>query len=556
MPTIQGIGVSPGIAIAPAVVVAPALGVDPSEPKTTDPVAASAQVRQALDQVASALRGRAVHASSSAQAVLEAEAMMAEDPGLADGVEAHLAQGQGVTLAVHEAVEEYAVMFESLGGYMAERVTDLRDVRDRVIARLRGLPEPGIPQLSGPAVLIARDLAPAETALLNPELCVGLVTTAGGPTSHSAILAAQLGIPAIVQATGLHVASGVTVAVDGGTGVVTVDPTPAARDELSAKDLRRRAALTTSQALGATKDGVAIPLLANIGTVADARAAAGRAVEGVGLFRTEFLFLGRAAVPTLEEQTATYVEVFQNFAGRRVVVRTLDAGADKPLKFADLGPEDNPALGRRGLRLSRLREDLLDTQLEALAAARRATGADVRVMAPMVAHQPEADWFAAKVRAAGLPQAGVMIEIPAAALRAERLLTNLDFASLGTNDLQQYTMAADRLQGGLADLLNPWEPAVLDIVAAACDGAEKAGKPIGLCGEAAGDPALALVLVGLGVTSLSMAPVKAPAVRTALQAHRLADCQRLAAVARQATTWAEAETAVRAAADPVLQDLS
>ncbi|MDR1077439.1 MAG: phosphoenolpyruvate--protein phosphotransferase [Propionibacteriaceae bacterium] len=556
MSTIQGIGVSPGLAIAPAVVVAPAVGVDPAEPKTIDPVAASAQVRQALDQVASALRGRAAHAPGAAQAVLEAGAMMAEDPGLADGVEAHLAQGQGLTLAVHEAIEEYAVMFESLGGYLAERVTDLRDVRDRVIARLRGLPEPGLPELTEPSVLVARDLAPAETALLDPERCVGLVTTAGGPTSHSAILAAQLGIPAVVQAVGLHLTSGVTVAVDGGSGVVTVDPTPAAREELSAQAARRRAALTSSQALGATKDGVAIPLLANIGTVADARAAAAQAVEGVGLFRTEFLFLGRAAVPSLEEQTATYVEVFQAFAGRRIVVRTLDAGADKPLKFADLGPEDNPALGRRGLRLSRLREDLLDTQLEALAAARRATGADVRVMAPMVAHQPEADWFAAKVRAAGLPRAGVMIEIPAAALRAEQLLTNLDFASLGTNDLQQYTMAADRLQGGLADLLNPWEPAVLDIVAAACDGAGRAGKPIGLCGEAAGDPALALVLVGLGVTSLSLAPVKAPAVRTALQAHSLADCQRLAAAARRAATWAEAKAAVRAAAAPVLRDLS
>ncbi|MDR1851510.1 MAG: phosphoenolpyruvate--protein phosphotransferase [Propionibacteriaceae bacterium] len=550
-----GIGVSQGVAAAPAVVVAPAIGVEVGEPKTTDFDAASAQVHQALSDVAAGLTARAAQAPADAKAVLEAGAMMASDPGLASGIDNLLQAGKGVTNAVHDAVEEYAAMFESLGGYMAERVTDLRDVRDRVISRLRGVPEPGVPQLTQPSILIARDLAPAETAMLSADTCVGIVTSEGGPTSHTAILAAQLGIPAVVQVGELRVANGAEVAIDGGAGLVILDPTKEEVDALKLRQQRRQSALSDSDAPGATKDGVPIALLANIGTVADAESAAAKAVEGVGLFRTEFLFLDRESAPTLKEQTATYTKVLEAFGPRRVIVRTLDAGADKPLKFADLGPEENPALGKRGLRLSMIRQDLLDTQLEALAAAYKATGADLRVMAPMIANKPEADWFAERARAAGLPKVGVMIEIPAAALRAEQVLANLDFASLGTNDLQQYTMATDRMEGALARLLNYWEPAVLDVIAAACSGAKAAGKPIGVCGESGGDPGLALVLVGLGVSSLSMAPAKVQAVRTVLAAHTMEDCVKLAAIARKQETWEEARQAVLDAADPVLKDV-
>ncbi len=238
-------------------------------------------------------------------------------------------------------------------------------------------------------------------------------------------------------------------------------------------------------------------------------------------------------------------KVFAPFPGRRVVVRTLDAGADKPLAFADLGPEENPALGRRGLRLSAERPDLLDAQLEALSHAMKATGADVRVMAPMVATAEEADWFSRRVRENGLPKAGVMIEVPGAALRTEHVLRDCDFGSLGTNDLAQYTMAADRMQGELSDLLDPWQPAVLDVIKAARDGAAKIGKPMGVCGEAGGDPLLALVLVGLGVQSLSMAPSKVPMVRFALSLHSLAECQGIAATALAARTAREAMQAVQ-----------
>lgn len=554
--TFHGIGVSAGTAVGPLVVVTPPPKAPADEPATTDAAAASAQVHGVLDQVAAGLEARAAVAGDHAKPILEAGAMMARDPGLAMGIDTQLGKGLGVTTAVTAAVEEYCAMFESLGGYMAERVTDLRDVRDRAVARLLGQPEPGVPTLTVPSVLAAHDLAPAETATLTAQTCLGIVTEAGGPTSHTAILASQLGIPAIVQASGiLAVPAGTTVAIDGGVGEITVNPTDAEVLLLTERKRRREAALAGGTGKGSTKDGYPVALLANIGTADDARKAAAQPVEGVGLFRTEFLFLDRDTMPTVEEQTATYTEVFEAFGDRRVVVRTLDAGADKPLKFADLGPEENPALGRRGLRLGMIRTDVMDTQLQALANAYRATGADVRVMAPMVATQAEATWFAERVRALGLPKVGVMIEVPAAAIRSRGILYHVDFASLGTNDLQQYTMAADRMQGELALLLNPWEPALLDVVALACDGGQAMGKPIGVCGEAGGDPGLALVLAGLGVSSLSMAPGKVPAVRTSLSLHTMEQCQQMAAAARAAVDAASARSAVLAMADPILADL-
>lgn len=554
--TLHGIGVSAGTAVGPAAVVSKPAAAPADEPPPENPAAAGIALRAALSEVASGLEERAAGAESHAKAILEATALMARDPGLAAAAETHLAAGVGPANAISRAVDEYCATFESLGGYMAERVADLRDVRDRTIARLLGRPEPGIPEITMPSVLIAHDLAPAETATLDPGLVLGIVTEAGGPTSHTAILAAQLGIPAIVQAAGiLAVTAGTVIALDGGVGELIIEPSEQERDLLAERRRRREAALAVATGVGQTKDGYPVLLLANIGTVDDARKAAAQSVEGVGLFRTEFLFLDRDQAPTLEEQTATYTEVLSAFGQRRVVVRTLDAGADKPLAFADLGPEENPALGRRGIRLSAAREELLDVQLEALAAAYRATGADIRVMAPMVATKQEAAWFAAKVRGAGLPLVGVMIEVPAAALRAKDVLNEVDFASLGTNDLSQYTFAADRGRGELASLLDPWQPGLLDVIHAACDGGRETGRPIGVCGEAAGDPALALVLVGLGVKSLSMAPGKLPAVRTSLNMHSLSRCQKMAAAARNSDSPEAARAAVLALAEPVLQDL-
>ncbi|MGN7859094.1 phosphoenolpyruvate--protein phosphotransferase [Microbacterium sp. 22303] len=545
----QGIGVSPGTAYGPVVQVAPPVRPPQNEPGPADADQAAADVARAFADVAAALDAKAEHVVDTAQAILQATAMMARDKSLLKAAVAGVRAGVGPATAISAAVDEFVVKFEALGGYFAERVADLRDVGSRAVAAVLGVPAPGVPDFTEPSIVVAEDLAPAETATLDRALVAGIVTRAGGRTSHTAILAAQMGIPAVVQvADATQIAPGTFIAVDGDTGEVVVAPDPALVAEQRVRRERRAAALAGSSGPGRTKDGLAIALLANIGGVEDAVLAGALDLEGVGLFRTEFVFLSSETAPTVAEQTEIYRRVLEPFGGRRVVVRTLDAGADKPLKFADLGPEENPALGRRGLRLSAERPDLLDAQLEALAAAAKQTGADVRVMAPMVATVEEAAWFARRVYENGLPKAGVMIEIPAAALRASHVLGAVDFGSLGTNDLAQYTMAADRMQGELADLLDPWQPAVLDVIAAAADGARAAGKPIGVCGESAGDPLLALVLVGLGVTSLSMAPGKVPAVRVALAAHSQLDCQRLAAAARGAATAVEARDAVRAAA--------
>ncbi|TVS25467.1 phosphoenolpyruvate--protein phosphotransferase [Corynebacterium sanguinis] len=558
---LHGIGVSAGTASGPAAVVTPPTGVDEAEPPSVDPEADGQRVREVLEQVAASLRERAGLANSeTSAAVLEATAALATDRGLIKGVARQLQKGSGPTRAIFDAVEVYAAKLRKLGGYMAERVTDLYDIRDRAIARLRGVAEPGVPALSRPSVLVAHDLAPAETATLDPALVRGIVTAGGGATSHTAILAAQLGIPAAVQVKGIDALLAgegeVELAIDGGVGEVIVAPTPDDVAELEERSRRRAAALAGSSGEGATRDGHRVKLLANIGTAADAAQTAAADIEGSGLFRTEFLFLDREAAPSVEEQTATYAEVLRSFGTRRVVVRTLDAGADKPLSFADLGPEDNPALGRRGLRLSQAREDLLDAQLSGLAAAHKLVPeADLWVMAPMVTTVEETQWFAEKTRAHGLPRVGVMVETPAAAVRAKHLLALVDFASIGTNDLSQYTMAADRMEGELAHLLNPWQPAVLSMVRATCRGGEATGKPVGVCGEAGGDPLLALVLVGLGVTSLSMAPSRVGAVRAALRSHDIDTCRQMANFAEDAPTAADARAAVLALADPVLRDL-
>lgn len=554
---LSGIGVSAGTAAGPVATVAAAPGPDPHEPASTDPAADGAKVRAAMRAVADSLKAKAATAPEQTQAILEATAQLATDKGLAKAVDKELAKGAGVTRAVFTAAEHYAAMLTKLGGYMAERVTDLNDVRDRTVCQLRGLPAPGVPELSTPSVLVARDLAPAETATLSPDVVLGIVTQEGGPTSHTAILAAQLGIPAVVQVPGVldQIVGAGKVALDGGVGEVIINPTDEEVEQLAERSRRRAAALAGSSGEGATRDGHKVQLLANIGTADDARKAAAKDLEGCGLFRTEFLFLDREAAPSLEEQTQTYREVLEAFGKRKVVVRTLDAGADKPLAFADLGPEENPALGRRGLRLSQVRQDLLDTQLQALAAARQGSEADVWVMAPMVATVEETDWFVKRARAAGLPKVGIMIEVPGAALRAEHVLAEADFASLGTNDLSQYTMAADRMQGELAYLLSPWQPALLQLVQSACNGGKATGKPVGVCGEAGGDPLLALVLTGLGVGSLSMAAGKVNTVRAALRLHDYATCQQMAAYALAARTAKDARAAVQAIAHPTLLDL-
>lgn len=528
---LRGIGVSPGSAAGPAYRMSP----PPPTPEPTTVVDLDAEVDRAvtaLETVAADLSRRAEGVAAGAAAdVLRAQAMMAQDPELSAAVVAQVRAGTSAPVAVDRALAVHRQAFQAAGGYFAERVTDLDDIRDRTVAACLGLPPPGIPEPGHPFVLIARDLAPADTAGLDPEQVLALVTEEGGPTSHTAILARAAGLPAVVRCPGATtVADGVEVTVDGSTGQVAVGVDHDTVTATRVAEQRRRRRLATTRGPGRTADGHPVALYGNIGSADDVDGE----LEGVGLFRTELLYLHRNDPPGRAEQIAAYAEVFTALPGRRVVVRTLDAGADKPLPFLAAGEEPNPALGVRGLRLARRRADVLHTQLEAIARAARDTAAEVWVMAPMVSTVAEAAWFADACRDVGLPTVGAMVEVPAAALRARALLSAVDFLSIGTNDLSQYTFAADRQCGDLADLLDPAQPALLELIASCAAAGRDAGKPVGVCGEAAADPRLAPVLVGLGVTSLSMAPRAVPAVREALAAHTLADCRRLATEALSA----------------------
>jgi len=539
MLTLQGVPASPGIASGPAI------PWDGSEAGSTEP---ASDIADASRRVVRDLSTRASAATTSTgREVLEALAMFAADPGLLSAAERLHADGTPAPEAVRHAADGYVEQLRGLGGYLAERAGDVVDVGERLAASLEGRALAGLPEPGHPYVLIARDLAPADTALIDPAVVVGIVTEQGGPTSHTTILARALRIPAVVGCAGARdAAGGHEVLVDGSAGALHVDPPADLADELSARERRDAVRRAGSTGPGSTADGVAVPLLANVGTVDDALSAAADDVEGVGLFRTEFLFLGRADEPSPAEQTDTYATVLAAFGDRRVVVRTLDAGSDKPVPFLGLPDEDNPALGVRGLRTSRLRPEVLTRQLAAIAAAAERTGTTPWVMAPMVATVDEAREFAGQARAAGLGKVGLMVEVPSAALRSADLLAEVDFGSLGTNDLAQYALAADRQLGELGTLLDPWQPVVLDLVAATCAGGAAVDRPVGVCGEAAADPRLAAVLVGLGVRSLSMAPVALPGVRALLAEVDLATCAQAAQAAQGAATAADARAAAAA----------
>lgn len=549
----NGIGVVPGRVVAPAKIMPPPIVAPVPGPAPQDAAAEVARLREAAAAVHADLLARAQSVTGDARDVLKTAAMMAKDPAIIKTAVKRLDRCD-VETAVWTAAGEVAAQLEGLGGYMAQRATDVLDVRARIVACLRGVPAPGIPHSSEPYVLIATDLAPADTATLDPQTVIALVCAEGGPQSHTAILARSLGLPAVVAASGvLDVPEDAPVYVDGSSGVLRTDPGQTENDRVAdwQATMRRLRSYTGPCLL---RDGRRIPLRANIGNGAQARAAAAAGAEGVGLLRTEFCFLDRDTEPSVDEQAEAYGEVFAAFDDHKVVVRTLDAGADKPLPFLTDDQEPNPALGVRGFRTSRRALGVLQRQLEAIATAARKHSGTVHVMAPMIATAAEAEEFAALVADAGLQVSGVMVEVPAAALRAGSILEEVGFVSIGTNDLTQYTMAADRMLGGLAELSDPWQPAVLRLISLTAEEGAAAEKSVGVCGEAAADPALAVVLVGLGVTSLSMAPRALPAVAEALRTVSFDEAREIAATVLKARDAQGARAAARARL-PVLDDL-
>ena len=544
-----GVGVSAGRVIGqvrrmPDPILAPADGAP--LPQGVSPEEESQRLAEASKAVATGLKERAAVATGDAQAVLKATALMASDRTLLKSATKLVSSGTCAESAIWEAADAVATQLTALGGYMAERAGDVLDVRARIVAELRGVPAPGIPDSDQPFILAAVDLAPADTATLDPAKVLALVTSDGGPQSHTAIIARSLGLPAIVAAPETtELADGDYVFVDGIDGLVVTDPSEA--EEHLAQTYANREVLPDFSGTGELSDGYRVPLLSNVGSGEDAQLAAAAGAEGVGLLRTEFCFLGKEKEPTHEEQVAAYGAVFAAFAGKKVVVRTLDAGADKPLPFLTDTSEPNPALGVRGYRTDMTSPGVLERQLKAIAQATSEHEADVWVMAPMISTPAEAQDFAQMARGAGLATAGTMIEVPSAAVLAGQILQRCDFVSIGTNDLTQYTMAADRQLGTLAELNDPWQPAVLHMVAATTAGAQSAdGKPVGVCGEAAADPALAVVLVGLGVTTLSMNKRALAPVSAVLRTVDFAKAQRLAQLALDAPSAELARSAVRA----------
>lgn len=537
---IKGVGIGRGVAVGPVIRMAAALP-EPSDAPRADSVSAESEIERVTKSLAlvnADLNRRAEEAANGdegakqAAPILQAIAMFASDPALAQSINTLIEQGKTAERAVLEGFGTVEEMFKAIGGYQGERAADLHDVGQRVIADLMGVPAPGVPVSDTPFVLVAEDLSPADTAGLDLDKTLAIVTSQGGPTSHTAILARARGIVAVVSAAGADdLKNGETVIVNAAESTITTEPSD---EQVAAAEAAKAKAAKAKELRGkpgATKDGYHIPLLANVGKPSDGKTALEYGAEGVGLFRSEFLFIGNAEPPSVEEQTKAYAELLAQFPGKKVVIRMLDAGADKPLPFLTPEDEPNPALGLRGLRTLRTHMNVLEGQLKALAAADAQTDADLWVMAPMVADAHEAAYFVKLGKSFGLKKVGVMAEVPSIALMADQVAKVADFVSIGTNDLTQYTLAADRTLGSVANYQTAWHPAVLRAIKLIADAGNANGMPVGVCGEAAADPDLAVVLTGIGVNSLSMTPVALDDVRAELAGVTLEEAQEKAAKA-------------------------
>jgi multiphosphoryl transfer protein len=549
---LAGVAASAGVAIGPAHRLG-GLGAAPSdrEAGTTESERERLQrgiadAREAIEHDRDVVSGRAGAADA---AIFDAHLALLDDDALLEPTGAAIAGGTAAERAFYDAAQQVAAVYRGLEEpLLRERAVDVLDVARRVVDAITGA-ESGGAAASG--IVVADELTPADAAGLDPERVLAIATARGSTTAHAAILARALGLPAVLGLGGgvLAIADGTTLLLDGEAGTVMVDPPDDvlcdARARRERAEQRRAAARERAHEPAVTRDGERIEVFANLGTGSDAARAVALGAEGVGLLRTEFLFLGRDTLPDEDEQAHTLQEIAQALQGRPLIVRTLDAGADKPLPALPMPPEDNPFLGVRGIRLALARPEVLATQFRAI--LRVAAEYPVKTMLPMVATLAEitaARELLERARAdTGINapmELGIMVEVPAAALAAARLAAHVDFFSLGTNDLTQYTMAAERGDARLAPLLAGPQPAVLRLVSATVQGAAGHGRWVGVCGELAGDPAAAVLLAGLGVTELSMAAALVPEVKAALRGVSLADAR---AAAQAALETDDADTA-------------
>jgi phosphoenolpyruvate-protein phosphotransferase len=497
----------------------------------------------------------AAEAGASESKIFEAHQMFLDDPTLLDVVENFLNQGLNAEAAWMDSVTEAAGTLNKLSdATLAARAADLKDVGGRVLNHLLGESLSAGLKLTQASIVIARDLTPSQTASLDKSLVLAFCTAEGGPTAHTVILARALQIPAVVGLGSgiLSVSENETLIVNGSAGRVTRKPADSqileAQKQKSGLEKASKSALASASEPAITKDGRRVEVVANVGSVEDSRKALEFGAEGVGLLRTEFLYLQREAAPTEDEQVEAYKTIFDVMRERPVVVRTLDIGGDKMLPYLDLPPEGNPFLGWRAIRICLERPDIFQPQLRAL--LRAAVGHDIRIMFPMIATLEEIRAAKAAVtearevlRSKGVAfaekvQLGMMVEIPSAAIMAEAFAREVDFFSIGTNDLTQYTMAAERTNKHVAHLGDAIHPAVLRLIKQVTDAAHAAGRLAGICGELGGDAEAIPILLGLGVDELSMTPALIPQAKAIIRTWDIPSAGRLA---EQALTLDTAE---------------
>ena len=472
------------------------------------------------------VRAQAAEADADTAAILEALVMMFEDDELVSMASTHLEQGWDAATGLYRALDELGDMMGDDADFLS-RVDDLRGIARTIGARLRGIEVSHAMPSDQDWVVVADDLTPLDTSQFGSNV-VGVVTELGGPTSHTAIICRSRGIPAVVSCQGaLDLTDGSMLLVDpvGDRVVVDADMSQA----------------TQPISFVARSDDPLITVRANIGSLADATAAAATDARGVGLFRTEVMYLERSEKPSRHQQAEEYAEVFRAAPAGKIIVRTIDAGSDKPVPFLPNGEEENPALGVRGFRLGHAHPEFQADQLAAITEAISATGRSVAVMAPMISTVTEAEEFQSLAKDAGLTEVGIMIETPAIVPMISDLAGIVDFLSIGTNDLSQYLFAADRMHPAMGVLVDPWQPGLLRTVKAITDAAEPVSLPVGVCGESAADPALAIVLAGLGVSSVSVAAGAVESVREALQSVTNDTAEHVARNTLEATSPGEAK---------------
>ena len=521
MEILHGTGACPGVALGIGHVITRAKAIigDVSDPSAAFSAGVEAVVRDYEH-----LANQAMEAGrDEAAAVLSAQAMMAEDPMLLEAVEEGLSSGLRLQVAIESAGDSLSSMLAALDDpYLAARAPDVLEASGRIVNKIAGVDTDVLAGLTEPCVIIAPTLTAAETSQLDPSIILGFVTEEGGATSHVAVIARSLDIPAVVGVQGAtgRIPQGASVAIDGMTGELVVDPDPTTRNEFLQRQGRHkehREVADRMKGVSVTYDGKPFAVPANVGGPEDVERAVEAGADGIGLYRTEVLFLDRSAPPTEEEQEAIYRSALAAF-DEPVVVRTLDIGGDKPASYLDTPMEENPFLGERGVRLYKEFSVLFRGQVRAL--LRASTQGDLWIMIPMIATVDDLLETKATIlderrqlEDAGVDvgdvKIGVMIEVPSAAVISDRLAKHADFFSIGTNDLTQYTMAADRMNGRLSAYSDAAHPAVLGLCNLTAQGAAKTGIPVSVCGEAAADPVLGTIFAAMGITKLS---VSAPSV--------------------------------------------